>query len=151
MSALSLALALAVTEHRDLPSDVRSFVAIGATGFVLSSLMINGLTLRPLIRLLGLDKLTTNERALRNQALVITVSELQKETERIAVDEQISRSARQRISHVFDASVTSISDAQIDQFSHDDRVQLGLSMVVKREFELFFAGLREQGFDARTA
>ena len=149
--ALSLALALAVTEHRDLPSDVRSFVAIGATGFVLSSLMINGLTLRPLIRLLGLDKLTTNERALRNQALVITVSELQKETERIAVDEQISRSARQRISHVFDASVTSISDAQIDQFSHDDRVQLGLSMVVKREFELFFAGLREQGFDARTA
>ena len=149
--ALSLALALAVTEHRELPSDVSSFVAIGATGFVLSTLIINGLTLRPLIRLLGLDRLTTNERALRNQALVITVTDLQKETERIAVDEQISRDARQRISDVFDASVTSISDAQIDQFSHDERVQLGLSMVVKREFELFFAGLREQGFDAKTA
>lgn len=149
--ALSLALALAVTEHSELSDDVSTFVAIGATGFVISSLIINGLTLRPLIGLLDLNKLSTNERALRNQALVITVTDLQKETERIAVDEQISRRTRQKINDVFDASVTSISDAQIDQFSHDDRVQLGLSMVAKREFELLFTGLREQGFDAKTA
>jgi len=56
-----------------------------------------------------------------------------------------------KINDVFDASVTSISDAQVDQFSHDERVQLGLSMVAKREFELLFTDLREQGFDARTA
>jgi len=149
--ALSLALALAVTEHSELSSDVSTFVAIGATGFVISSLVINGLTLRPLIALLELNKLSTNERALRNQALVITVTDLQKETERIAVDERIGRATRQKINDVFDASVTSISDAQVDQFSHDERVQLGLSMVAKREFELLFTDLREQGFDARTA
>ena len=36
--AVSLALALAATEHTSLPEDARSFIAISATGFVLATL-----------------------------------------------------------------------------------------------------------------
>jgi CPA1 family monovalent cation:H+ antiporter len=149
--ALSLALALAVTEHGALDPSVSEFVAIGATGFVLATLLVNGLTLRPLIRLLDLDKLTMNERALRNQALALTVSDLQQETERIAVDEQISRQARQKINAIFETSVHSNEDIHLHAFSESERIGLGLSMVAKREFELFFQGLRDQGFDPKTA
>lgn len=149
--ALSLALALSVTEHDMLPDDISDFVAIGATGFVLSTLLINGLTLRPLINFLELNKLTPLERALRNQAVVITVNDLQAETKRIAVDEQISRQARAKIDDVFDASITSVTDTQIGQFDEHERVQLGLSMVASRQSELVLVGLGEQGFDRRTA
>jgi CPA1 family monovalent cation:H+ antiporter len=149
--ALSLALALAVTEHDLLPDDVSDFVAIGATGFVLATLVINGISLRSLINLLELNKLSPLERALRNQAVVITVNDLQAETKRIAVDEQISRQARARIDDVFDASITSVTDTQISQFDEQDRIRLGLSMLAGRQSELILVGLGEQGFDRRTA
>jgi len=147
--ALSLALALAVTEHPLLEESVSNFIVIGATGFVLSTMLINGTTLRPLIRLLDLDKLTTTERALRNQAVSLTMTELQAETERIAVDEQLSRETRKKINGVFQASVGNINDTQIEHFTEDERIRLGLSMLAKREFELFFSGLHEQGVGAK--
>ena len=149
--ALSLALALSVTEHEMLSDDISNFVAIGATGFVLSTLVINGLTLRPLINFLELNKLSPLERALRNQAVVITVNDLQAETKRIAVDEQISRQARAKIDDVFEASITSVTDTQIGQFDEQERVRLGLSMVANRQSELILVSLGEQGFDRRTA
>lgn len=149
--ALSLALALSVTEHEMLSDDISNFVAIGATGFVLSTLVINGLTLRPLINFLELNKLSPLERALRNQAVVITVNDLQAETKRIAVDEQISRQARAKIDDVFEASITSVTDTQIGQFDEHERVRLGLSMVANRQSELILVSLGEQGFDRRTA
>ena len=55
--AVSLALALAVSREPGLPDDVRHFVAVLATGFVLFTLLVNGMTLRPLLRL-GLDRLS---------------------------------------------------------------------------------------------
>ena len=149
--ALSLALALAVTEHQMLSDDVGHFVAIIATGFVLTTLLLNGLTLRPLLSLLELNKLSVLERALRNQAVVITTTELQKETKRIAVDEQISRQARARIDQVFDASVQGVTDTQIAHFGNEERLTLGLSMMAARQSELIYVGLGEQGFDRKTA
>src|SRR5262249_7687223 len=56
--AVTLALALAVTENPRIPPEVRNGVAGLATGFVLFTLLVNGLTLRPVIRLLGLDRLS---------------------------------------------------------------------------------------------
>jgi len=44
-------------------------VAILATGFVLFTLLVNGTTLRLLIRLVGLDRLSTVDQALRGRCL----------------------------------------------------------------------------------
>lgn len=44
--ALTLVLALAITEHSSLPPNVQRFVAVLATGFVLFTLFVNGTTLR---------------------------------------------------------------------------------------------------------
>ena len=44
--ALTLVLALAVTEHSSLPPNIQRFVAVLATGFVLFTLFVNGTTLR---------------------------------------------------------------------------------------------------------
>ena len=56
--AVTLALALAVTENVRIGHDVQRFIAVLATGFVLFTLLVNGTTLRLLIHLLGLDRLS---------------------------------------------------------------------------------------------
>jgi CPA1 family monovalent cation:H+ antiporter len=73
--AVSLALALAVTENEAMPGEVRRFVAILATGFVLFTLLVNAPSLRPLMAFLGLDKLSPEEEALRQRAVAFARSE----------------------------------------------------------------------------
>ncbi len=55
--AVTLALALAVTENDIVPDDIQRFVAILATGFVLFTLLIQGTTMRWVISSLGLNLL----------------------------------------------------------------------------------------------
>lgn len=74
--ALTLALALAVSENRALDADIHHFVAVLATGMVLFTLLISGTTLRPVIRLLGLDRLSPRDRMLRDQVLALAYEEV---------------------------------------------------------------------------
>ena len=64
-----MVLALGVTENPALPHEVRRFVAVLATGLVMFTLLVNGTTLRGVIRLLGLDRLSPIDRLLRDRVL----------------------------------------------------------------------------------
>jgi CPA1 family monovalent cation:H+ antiporter len=74
--ALTLALALAVSENTALDPNVHHFVAVLATGMVLFTLLVSGTTLRPVIRLLGLDRLSPRDRMLRDQVLALAYQEV---------------------------------------------------------------------------
>ena len=47
-----------------------------ATGFVLFTLLVNGLTLRPVIRLLQLDRLSPLNEALRCKVLALSLADV---------------------------------------------------------------------------
>lgn len=149
--AVSLALALAVTEQEAIPAPVRQFVGVATTGFVLMTLFINGTTLRTLIRLLGLDQLSPMERTLRNQALTIALEDLQERTDEIARTDHIGNEASERIHAVFDASLASVHDVQAAQLTVEQRVLVGLATVARREEEMFFDILKAQIVDWRMA
>jgi CPA1 family monovalent cation:H+ antiporter len=74
--AVSLALALAVTENGALPEAIRDFVAASVTGMVLLTLFINGTTLRPFIRLFQLNRLSAVGAGVRDRAAVMTLAEV---------------------------------------------------------------------------
>src|SRR5207248_480201 len=74
--AVTLALALSVTENADLDSDSKDFVADLATGFALFTLLVNGLTLRPVIRLLKLDRLSPLNQAIRDKVLALSLADV---------------------------------------------------------------------------
>lgn len=74
--ALTLALALAVSENRALAPSVHHFVAVLATNLVLFTLLVSGTTLRPVIRLLGLDRLSARDQMLRDQVLALAYEEV---------------------------------------------------------------------------
>lgn len=149
--AVSLALALAVTEHSLVSEELRQFIAVVTTGFVLMTLFVNGITLRPLIGMLRLNELSPVERTIRNQVLVVALEDLQGRTDELANTEHISAEARQRIHAVFDASRASVNDGQLAQMSESERISVGLAIVTQREEEMFFDILKAQIVDWRMA
>ncbi len=149
--ALSLALALAVTENKAVDDSISTFVAVCVTGFVLSTMVINGLTLRPLIAFLGLNRLSNQEHALRDQALALTLTELDKETDQIAIDDGIGKVARENVSAAFKRGVETVTDLQIDKLSDDERIRLGLSMVAQQEYQLTLRSYGEDLIDRLNA
>ncbi len=74
--AVTLALALSVTENNRIDPATKAFVADIATGFVLFTLLVNGLTLNPVIRLLGLNRLSPLNQALRGKVLALSLSDV---------------------------------------------------------------------------
>jgi monovalent cation:H+ antiporter, CPA1 family len=74
--AVSLALALAVTEEMSVPAEVRQFVGVLATGFVLFTLLVTGPTMRPLMRLLKLNDAPPAETALRERVIGLSLASI---------------------------------------------------------------------------
>lgn len=149
--AVSLALALAVTEQPAVPHEARQFIAVATTGFVLMTLFVNGLTLRPLIERLGLNQLSPVDRTLRDQAQVIELEALRARTDEIARNEHIGPAVMDRIHSVFDASLASVDATQVHQLTDEQKITVGMGMLAEREEEMFFETLKAQVVDWRTA
>src|SRR5690606_35909272 len=149
--AVSLALALAVTEQHNVPYEARQFIAVATTGFVLMTLFINGTSLRFLIRRLRLNELSPFERTLRNQAVVVALDDLREKTDELARNEHIGADVRRRVHAVFDATAPSVDGGDLARLSHDQKVSMGLAMVAAREEEMFFDTLKAQVVDWRAA
>jgi monovalent cation:H+ antiporter, CPA1 family len=91
--ALTLVLALAVTENPALRPEIQRFVAVLATGLVLFTLLINGTTLRFVIRLLRLDRLSPVDQALRDRVLALSYAEIDETIRSMANEHDISPAA----------------------------------------------------------
>jgi CPA1 family monovalent cation:H+ antiporter len=74
--ALTLVLALGVTENAAFDPHAQRFVTVLATGFVLFTLFVNGTTLRPVIAMLGLHRLSPRNQVLRDRVLAVAYAEV---------------------------------------------------------------------------
>jgi monovalent cation:H+ antiporter, CPA1 family len=133
--ALTLALALAVTENTRIAPDIRDGVAVLATGFVLFTLLINGLTLRPVIRLLQLDRLSPLNLALRNKVQALSLADvrdaLSETASQHAIPPEVARVATEPVDRRIDelASQPDLEEAISDR----DRIRIGLVALANRE------------------
>jgi monovalent cation:H+ antiporter, CPA1 family len=133
--ALTLALALAVTENTRIAPDIRDGVAVLATGFVLFTLLINGLTLRPVIRLLQLDRLSPLNLALRNKVQALSLTDvrdaLSETASQHAIPPEVARVATEPVDRRIDelASQPDLEEAISDR----DRIRIGLVALANRE------------------
>lgn len=149
--AVSLALALAVTERMAIPHESRQFIAVATTGFVLLTLFVNGLSLRPLISRLKLNQLSPVDRALRDQAQVVELEALRDRIDEVAHKEHIVAPVLERLHAAFDAGQASVDAAQVHQLSQDEKVAVGMGILAGREEELYFDNLKAQLMGWRTA
>ena len=130
--ALTLVLALAVTENPAIPHDIQRFVAVLATGFVLYTLFVNGTTLRPVIGLLGLDRLSPRERALRDRILALVHAEAGEAAREIARTHGISPETVDRVV-VPDDPGRDERAADGDAISERDRLAIALVALANQE------------------
>lgn len=144
--AVTLALALAVTENRYIPNEVKHQVGILATGFTLFTLIVQGTTLRWAISKLGLDKLNSLDIALSNQVIAValqTVRERVADTTRsLELTREIVRDEAKKFGERLDQAVDSADN--LDQISDRDRITLGLVALAAHERDTILEAYREQ-------
>jgi CPA1 family monovalent cation:H+ antiporter len=150
--ALTLVLALSVTENTKIAPDVQRFVAILATGFVLFTLLVNGTTLRLLIRLVGLDRLSTVDQALRDQVLRLSRDRISDTVKTIGTDYEfpdalISDVIRNRA--VAEPDLPTDGAALRSGDAGDYQLLLGLAALASHERELVLHHFGERTMSGR--
>lgn len=136
--AVTLALALAVTENKALDPELKRFVAVTASGFVLFTLFVNGTTLRRMIHVLGLDKLSPIDQALRNQVLALALADVRDAVQEAAKRHEIAPTISRSVTQGYEARIAEMAAAGgIEQALLDrERLALGLIALAAREREL---------------
>jgi CPA1 family monovalent cation:H+ antiporter len=149
--AVTLALALAVTENPLVPSEVKRLVGILATGFALYTLIVQGTTLRMVIRWLGLDQLTPLDTALSNQVIAVALQTVREDMAEVAqqnaLTHDIVRSEAKRFAQRLDEAVDLAETAA--EIQDRDRITLGLVALAGRERDLVLEHFHEQVISPR--
>lgn len=109
--AVTLALALAVTEDQRVPEDVRHLVSVLATGFVLFTLLVQATTLRTLIHWLGVDQLDPVERILRTRALALTQGEILDRLSETAIIHGLDLEAAEEVGALYRKRVATLGES----------------------------------------
>ncbi len=132
--AVTMVLALAIGGNAHLPAESRHFVAVLATGFVLFTLFVSATTLRPLLRLLGLDRLGPVELALRKRVMALSRSTARAEVEAFARDSNLDP----KFVHALVAAGP-VHDGEIESLdlTPAERLQVGLLTLATREKALY--------------
>jgi CPA1 family monovalent cation:H+ antiporter len=140
--AVTLALALAVTENDAITPAVRDQIAVLATGFVLFTLLVNGLSLRPLMHLLGLDRLSPRDQALRDKVRVLSLTEVRDAVRDTAHDFALSRPATKTAVDRYEREIGELAAEQERleaALSDQDRIAIGLVALASQERRLILS------------
>ena len=127
--ALTLVLALAVTENPALKPEVQRFVAVLATGLVLFTLLVNGTTLRFVIHLLRLDRLSPVDEALRDRVLELSYAEIGETIRTMAREHEISPSALTNALAPYEAGIAAAKSRGADEVGLTDHERLAIALV----------------------
>ncbi|RVU38896.1 cyclic nucleotide-binding domain-containing protein [Hwanghaeella grinnelliae] len=149
--AVTLALALAVTESFRVPIEVKRLVGILATGYAVFTLIVQGTTLRSVVRWLGLEQLSPIDVALSKQVVAVALQtvreDMAKTTENYELAHDIVRSEAKRFGERLDAAVKEAEKS--GEILDRDRVTLGLLALAGAERDLIIARAREQTVSSR--
>lgn len=153
--AVTLALALAVTESLRVPIETKRIVGIVATGFAMYTLLVQGTTLRWVIGKLGLDKLSPLDVALSNQVIAValqTVREgVSQTTENYELTRETVRSEAKQFAERLDKAVERAEADDNTQILERDRITLGLIALAGYEREVILERFRERAISARLS
>ena len=151
--AVTLALALAVTENPAIFVETKRQVGIIATGFVLFTLLVQGTTLRAVISRLGLDRLSPLDRALSDQVVAVALQEVRETvaetTRQLDLTPAIVREEAVRFGERLNSAVDSADEAR--DMLDKDRVTLGLVALAGHERDLILFALQDNLLSAPLA
>jgi CPA1 family monovalent cation:H+ antiporter len=140
--AVTIVLAMVAAGNDKLPENIREFIALSATLFVLLTLFLNATTLGLFMHALGLDKLSRLEIALRDRVLALSRANVARHLQ------QIMR--RRNAAEGLTVDPASAGEAEIEAapadlaLDLDERVKVGLVTLCTREKELYLEQFEQQ-------
>lgn len=140
--AVTLALALAATENPWLDPDLKRFIGILATTYVLFTLLVNGLTLKPLIRLLGLDRLSPSDVATRDRVMALSLNQVTARTAELAREHRIDDKAVKKVTSYYERRLAELeiaSSLEPARGCGEDVGNAGLFTLARREQAVYLA------------
>lgn len=151
--AVTLTLALAVTENLFILPEVKRVVAVLATGYTLFTLIIQGTTLRRLIHVLGLDRLSALDQALSNQVIAVALQSVREDVSRTTENYELSRDivrgeAKRFAERLDDAVKVAEENTEI---LDKDRIALGLIALTSAEHDAIQRHVRERTISRRLS
>ncbi|KIN71964.1 cation:proton antiporter [Sulfitobacter guttiformis] len=151
--AVTLALALAVTESLRVPIEVKRLVGILATGFTLFTLLVQGTTLRAVIGGLGLDRLSPIDEAMARQVVAVALQTVREDVARTNEDYALSRDVVRSEAKAFgDRLEIAVKTAEDSYDIQDkDRITLGLIALAGFERDTILVRVHERTISARMA
>jgi monovalent cation:H+ antiporter, CPA1 family len=145
--AVTIVLALAVAEAPGVPTEVGRTVAVLAIGFALFTLLIGAPSLRPILALVGLDRLGPVERTLGARVRLLTRRNTLRQLQEIAASYGLDPKLAER-----GANLTEPAEAE-PEIPQRDRARAALFALAARErqfyLELFGAQILSQPIAAR--
>ena len=146
--AVTIVLAMVASGDGRLPPNVREFAAVLATLFVLFTLFVNATTLGLVMRVLGLDRLSRLELALRDRVLALS---------RINVAHHLQEIIREHNVRVEGIAIDPVSagDAEVAAppadlaLDLDERLTVGLVTLCTQEKELYLEQFEQQTLSRR--
>lgn len=151
--AISLALALAVVENTALPAALRDFVGTAVAGFVLLTLIVNGISLRPLVNFFRLNRLNPVARGVRDRAKLMTLADIAQELDEMSRQEGVDREAADAALAKVQARLA-VARARAQrgiELMSDEMVKVGLTVAAAHETERGYELLNARIVDRRIA
>jgi CPA1 family monovalent cation:H+ antiporter len=151
--AVTLALALAVTESIRVPLETKRLVGILATGYTLFTLMVQGTTLRMIIARLGLDRLSPLDEALSRQVVAVALQTVREDvaltTDKYELTRDIIRAEAKQFGLRLEGSVRAAEDSA--EILDRDRITLGLIALAGAERDTILTNMRQRTISARMS
>lgn len=151
--AVTLALALAVTESLRVPVEIKRVVGILATGFTLFTLIAQGTTLRSVIAKLGLDRLSPLDEALSRQVVAVALQTVREDVSRTAENYELThdivRSEAKQFGERLETAVKAAEDCV--EILDRDRITLGLIALAGAERDTILIRMRERTISSRMS
>lgn len=143
--AVSLALALIVLENAAVSEEARTFIGVLVTSFVLFTLLFQATTIRFLMALFGLDRLSARDQALRDRSLSRALESVKAGLARAAAFSEIGAEEAAPILNRYDRAIEEARAraARADSVSVDDWMRIGLAMALAQERQIYLAKFGE--------
>ena len=152
--AVTMVLALSVSQHAFVPSEDQHFITVLAVGYVLFTLFVNAPSLRGLLRLLRLDRLSATERALRDRVMALSRVTVRDQVAEVARDYGFDPALAARVTAARPEETPAQADGAADNAAdgaaaddgepplpEEERRRVGLLTLANRERELYLAHL----------
>jgi CPA1 family monovalent cation:H+ antiporter len=147
--AVTLALALAVSENPLLGPEATHFVVVLATGFVLWTLLVNATTLRLVMRALGLNALSATELALRDRALHQAREGIAERIEEIAQEQHLAPEVGKEAAEAYRSRLGGLASRPF-LLDPKERERMGLMALANRERDLVVEHYDQKLMSRRT-